>query len=114
VFEAEFRNLFHPRTIGGIYIKEIVLSATVAFLLGSFVFYRWKYATSKWTWVVGVCGFTLRAIFRWSYPVGTRGFIFLLTLDAVSVRMVFYSLGAACTSLIVVRGKPRAQPSTNI
>jgi hypothetical protein len=113
LFEAEFWNLFHPRTFGGIYLKQIALSATVAFLLGSFVFYRWKYATSKWTWVVGICGFALHAIFLRGFTPPERGYILSTLLDAVSVRMVSYSLGAACASLIVARVKSRAG-STNI
>ncbi len=106
LFEAGFWNLFHPRTPGGIYVKQIVLSATVAFLLGSFVFYRWKYATSKWIWMVGICGFALHAISLAILPdlhQSVRGFILSMTLDAVSVRLVSYSLGAACASLIVSR-----------
>ncbi len=116
LFEAEFRNIFHPRTPGGIYVREIVLSAAVAFLLGSFVFYRWKYATSKWIWMVGICGFALHAISLAILPdlhQSVRGLILSMTLDAMSVRVVFYSLGAACASLIVTRVKARAS-STNI
>lgn len=111
LFEAAFGNLFHPRTLGGIYVKQIVLSATVAFLLGSFVFYRWKYATSKWIWMVGICGFALHAISLAILPdlhQSERGYILLVALDAVSVRVVSYSLGAACASLIVARVKARA------
>lgn len=105
LFEAELSNLFHPHSLGGIYLKQIVLSATVAFLLGSFVFYRWKYASSKWVWIVGICGFAFHAILPdfTHFTPEQRGYLLSVALDAVSVRMVSYSLGAACASLIVAR-----------
>jgi len=112
LFEAEFWDLFHPSTPGAIYIKQIVLSATVAFLLGGFVFYRWKYGTSKWIWIVGICGFVLHAIFLRGFAPPERGYVLSLALDAVSVRLACYSLGATCVSLIVARVKAGAS-STN-
>ncbi len=98
IWNAEFEHIFHPGTIRGLYIREILLSAVVAFLLGYFVFYKWRSAPAKWVWVVGVLGFTWRATLDTpSTPAATAT---LLSLDAVSVRAAFYSLGAwSCASI---------------
>ena len=113
LFQAEPSNLFHPRTLGGIYLKGILLSATIASLLGGFVFYRWKFATSKWIWIAGICGFAFHAIFLRGLAPPQRGYILSVVLDLMSVRMVSYSIGAVCVSLMLADvGSAKTEQST--
>jgi hypothetical protein len=90
-----------------------LLSVVVPFLLGSFVWYKWRYDSAKWIGALGVCWFALRAIqilFGYALPAKFGGILWefsgndsvppmtafvewsLYTLPLV--RTVFYSAGA--------------------
>ncbi len=98
IWSAGLYRIFHARTVGGVYLKEIFLSAVIAFLLGYFVFYRWKSVPAKWVWVVGVVGLAWRATLR--SPTTPGETVSLYSLDWTSVRAIFYSLGAwSCGSV---------------
>lgn len=113
LLEAGVEHLFHPDTVEGIRLRELACSAAIAFLLGYAVFYKWKPASAKWIWVAGNCGFIWR-IFQGD-PQTTAELAIRVTLEAVSVRAVFYSFGALCCSLLAPhfrRRRDTAAPST--
>ena len=84
--------LFHPKTWAGIYMKEAFLSAGIAFVLGWLVYFKWRHRTAFWVWSLGVC------TFAWRLALAGKGapldIVESATLGFVSVRAVFYSLGA--------------------
>jgi predicted membrane channel-forming protein YqfA (hemolysin III family) len=71
-----------------------VISASVAFLPGGFVYYKWKPPEAKWLWIAGVCGFAWRVIL--GSPQTIHEEVGWFTLGLVSLRVVSYSLGAFC------------------
>ena len=107
IWDAGLSRIFHPRTIRGIYLTEIGLSAVIAFLLGYFVFYKWKSAPAKAVWVVAVLVLAYRSTFS---PPKTPGEIVTQSsLDWLSVRAIFYSLGAwSCASIVPLIRKRRS------
>ena len=99
IWNTGLEHVFHPRTIKGIYLTEIALSGVVAFLLGYFVFYKWKSAPAKWVWVVAVIVLAWRATLP--TPHTPVEMVSLYSLDWISVRVAFYSLGAwSCASIV--------------
>jgi len=93
--------------------REYTLSATIAFALGYFVFYKWHSEPGKWIWALGVVSFAERSLMFWlgvrysvlaeapslhmvlseMFALRVDSFIYVLLL----VRTLFYSIGAwAC------------------
>lgn len=108
VIEAPFSPVFHPRTIQALLIKQYLLSALFASLLGFFVYRRWRLKTAKWVGVGGICWFLLRAPLAFSqgglwhqmsgigcsnglHSIGCTNW-FIFTIPAF--RTVCYSAGA--------------------
>ena len=94
IIASELSHIFHPQAIRGVFIRELVISASVAFLLGSFVYYKWKPPEAKWLWIAGACGFAWRVIL--GSPQTIHEEVGWLTLGLVSLRVVSYSFGALC------------------
>jgi arginyl-tRNA synthetase len=104
------------------------ISAAIAFGLGYFVFYRWKFRSSKWIWAVGVCWFAWRAVPIWfGDPIlrrlAPRTVLWELsgnserpdlesfetwTYTTALLRTVFYSLGAFSCSRFADRKRIEA------
>jgi hypothetical protein len=107
ISEGPFYHAFNPRTYKGMYLKEITLSAGIAFLLGCFIYLKWRVPASQWVWIIGIC------TFGWQLTTGNRpgieGDFLSSTLAFVSIRFVFYSLGAISCSWI--RSAYKASPS---
>jgi hypothetical protein len=99
-----------------------LLNAVVPFLLGSFVWYKWRYNSAKWIGALGVCWFALRAIqilFGYALPARFGGILWEFSgNDSVPpmtafvewsiytlplVRTVFYSAGALCCAYLLSR-----------
>jgi hypothetical protein len=62
IAESDFYHLFRTQTIAGIYTKELVLSGSIAFVLGCLVYFKWRSKTSQWVWVLGLFGFAWRVM----------------------------------------------------
>lgn len=99
---------FSDRTKAAV-LKEVLLSACVAFVLGYFVCYKWHLTSAKWVWVAGVSWFGLRAFGVLDGPPGTllwemsksraafdidifNDWVYTLAL----LRTIAYSAGAVC------------------
>jgi hypothetical protein len=100
ILEAGFYSIGHPHTVTGAYIKEMVLSGSIALALGGLVYFNWKSPASQWVWVLGVIGFV------WRVAQGTQAATFYAeaqqaTLEFVSVRFLAYSAGALICSAFV-------------
>lgn len=92
IAESGFYNLFHPQTQAGRYAKELVLSGSIAFLLGCLVYFKFGSRTSLRVWLLGLAGFV------WWIVPGREGVSLYepqrATLSFVSLRLVAYSAGA--------------------
>jgi hypothetical protein len=82
-----------PTTITGIYEKEFFISAGVAFILGFFVHWKFKQRTTLWVWAFGIFLFVIRVVMGSS--ADSQG---IDVLGILSIRTVFYSLGAITCS----------------
>jgi hypothetical protein len=106
-----FRPLFRHSTIGEIFIRAYLTSAALGFVLGSFVYRRWKPSSAKWLGLVGAFWIGARIILIliegqqtiWSALSGSGCLqdgscirSFMLTL--VPLRLIAYSLGATYRS----------------
>jgi hypothetical protein len=99
-----------------------LLSAVVPFLLGSFVWWRWRYQSAKWIGALGICWFAFRAVqivFGVAPPARFGGILWEFSgNDSVPpmsafnewvvytlplVRTVFYSTGAMCCDYLLRR-----------
>lgn len=110
LMEGELTGLYHAENASARYIKELLLSAVAAFLLGAVVRYKWRTATAKWIWVAGAFGLLFRIAYAFS-QIATfqqqevRGWA---ALTFVCVRTIFYSLGsAACEEVSRRAGRIR-------
>jgi hypothetical protein len=100
IAESEFYHLFRPQTLAGIYTKELVLSGSIAFVLGCLVYFKWRSRTSQWVWVLGLVGFAWRVVLG-NEPATLYAEAQRATLGFVSVRLVAYSAGAVCCAGVV-------------
>jgi hypothetical protein len=125
VIEAPLSKLYHPHTIGSVLIREYLVSATVAGLMGFFIYRRWRSESAKWVWVVGLALFVLRALLialgsskesAWSQMSGlacAEGFAsgcmncFVITIPAV--RTIFYSAGAGLCWRLGIHGRSTSE-----
>jgi len=57
-----------PHTIAGVLEREWILSIVVAGVLGFFVWRSWKFAASRWVWVLPTVWFGLRFILALTEP----------------------------------------------
>jgi hypothetical protein len=65
IFENELSHVLHASTPREVLLRGYALTATIAFALGYFVYYKWHSAPAKWIWVVGVLWFAERALSVW-------------------------------------------------
>ncbi len=100
ILESEFYNFFHPKTVAGMYRKELLLSGTVAFTLGALVYFKWKPKSAQWICVLGFMGFVWRILLGDQPPTFYAGAQWV-TLVFVSLRVIAYSAGALCCSAVV-------------
>jgi len=105
LISEELARLVEARTARGLYLREIVFSAVVAFLLGYLIFYKWESRTSIWVGVVGVLGFVWRILL--GNPLTPSGELSQANLDFVSTRALFYSLGAFCCFAVAYYRRPK-------
>jgi hypothetical protein len=93
ILESSLYRLFpQPADITGIYKKEFLMSAGIAFSLGFFVYWKLIRRTALWVWALGVVIFVIRVVMG----PAERELVDLLAI--LSIRMVFYSLGALTCS----------------
>ena len=93
IIESSLYRLFpQPADIPGIYEKEFLMSGGVAFILGFFVYWGLIRRTALWVWALGVFLFVIRAV------MGPPEREVVDLLAVLSIRMVFYSLGALTCS----------------
>jgi hypothetical protein len=103
IMEGAVYPLVNPKTYAGRYLKELLISAAIAFLLGYLAYFKWRSATAFWVWIIAI------VTFGWRLTIGSGNaddlaeVVTSATLAFVSVRAVFYSLGAICCSLITAR-----------
>jgi hypothetical protein len=106
IFESSLYRLFRqPTDIRGIYEKEFLLSAGIAFILGLFVYWRLIRRTALWVWTVGVVLFVIRVV------MGPEESEVVNLLAILSIRMVFYSLGALTCSWTLRGGEKQSAGS---
>ncbi len=95
ISEGAFYGIYHPVSTQGIYAKEMILSAAIAFLLGGFVYYRRRSGTAKWIWIAGVAGLMWFVAGSWGetrfIPEWFRTWA---VLSFISIRVIAYSAGA--------------------
>ena len=109
IIASQLQHIFRAQTTRGLFIRELLVDASVAFLLGTVVHYKWKVPEAKWIWVVGVCGFAWRVTL--GAPQTIHEEVDWFTLGLVSLRAVFYSLGAlCCQSLMGLFSKEQPDP----
>jgi hypothetical protein len=107
IVEEAVYPVYRPTTIVGVYEKEFLLSAGVAFGLGFLVYFRWQYRTALWVWVLGACVYAGRlALYAAHAPLVSGD---AATLGLVSIRAVFYSVGAVACRWTVRRDTPRPE-----
>jgi hypothetical protein len=82
-----------PSATTGIYEKEFLISAGIAFIFGFFVYRKLKQRTTLWVWAFGICLLVIRVVIGSSAE--SQG---IDVLGILSIRMVFYSLGAITCS----------------
>ena len=105
IVTTEAFSIFHPK-MDRMLLFDDCFSAIVSFGLGCFVYYKWKFASAKYVWLVGTCLFGLRAT---HIVTGYHGTLFAEVFGRVSdipnvedwssftiplVRTSFYSIGA--------------------
>lgn len=114
IVESPFERAMVGRSVTASLFRVDLLTSVCAFGLGYFVFQRWRPLAAKWVWVVGLCWFSQRVIFP---PDGNRVVLWEVaaTKSALftdwaalsnwtlytlfSLRVIFYSVGAWCSSL---------------
>jgi hypothetical protein len=93
IIENPIYGLFpKPTTITGMYEREFLVGAGVAFILGFFIYWKLKQRTTLWVWALGLCLFLVRVV------TGSSESQEIDVLGIVSIRLVFYSLGAITCS----------------
>ena len=98
IAESPFWRGYNPEGYKALYLKEIALSAGIAFLLGCLIYLKWRVPASRSVWIIGICTFAWQLTLG-NHP-GIAGDPLSATLAFVSIRLVFYSLGAICCSVI--------------
>jgi hypothetical protein len=113
----EISQIYHTKTLTGSVVKQIIISAIVASLLGALSQHVRPSNLAGWMWLPGVVAF-----FAWTLPTqptsaldGGGGFKLDLSLDIrdpmkitmwfVAVRLVGYSLGAICYSMVAAKSR---------
>lgn len=120
IAESSIYAIYRPKTVDGITIKEIILSAVVAFVLGALVQQIWQLNMAKWIALLGVLVFATTLRFEPISVLEGGGFrlapIFgkppdwdRLTLGFLSVRLVAYSFGAFCWATFGPKKTPQVQ-----
>jgi len=109
ISELSVYAIYRPRTIAAAYVKEILVSATVALVLGFIVYFKWRQKAALWIWTIGVVLFLWRLATQYDSDFWTRSI-----LAYISVRAVFYSLGAICCSLLPTQPISEPLPSDEI
>jgi hypothetical protein len=100
IFEASiYRLLPQPATIVGSYWKEFLISAAIAFVLGFFVYWKLIRRTALWVWALGLCLFVVQVI------MGLAESEDVDVVGILSLRMIFYSLGALTCSCTLRSGE---------
>ena len=84
------------------YQKAILLGAVFGFLIGCVVYWKWRYDSAFWVWVIGIC--TLGYRMTLGTPHDLYDMVNFGTFDFVSVQCVLYSLGAVCCSFLIRSG----------
>jgi len=56
IAKSEFENFYRPRRVADSSLKALILSVTVAFVLGSLVYFEYRSRTSPWLWILGFIG----------------------------------------------------------
>jgi hypothetical protein len=97
ILESSVHHAFHQKTFTEIYVEAVFLDAAIAFLLGFFVYFKWKAQAALLVWVIGVCTFVWRLTL--GNPRSLDEEVNWAVIDFVSVRAVFYSIGAVCCYL---------------
>lgn len=93
LIEDSISPLFpRPTDIVGAYKKEFIMDAAVSLVIGFLICLKWRQRAALWVWIVGLCVFASRFVYR--FDMGASG-----VAGMVSVRCVFYSLGATAFSL---------------
>lgn len=115
IVETPLLRIFHADTIHAVLIREYLLSAIVAGLIGFFVGMWWRSQTAKWLWIVGILWFALRALplvfadlpggllnqfsgASCSAGVASPGCMNWLIITVPAIRTVFYSVGSLLCS----------------
>lgn len=94
IIESSIYPLFpRPSTTTGIYETEFLISSGIAFVLGFFVYWKLRQRTTLWVWAFGIPLFVIRVVMGPSAE--SQG---IDVLGILSIRMVFYSLGAITCS----------------
>jgi hypothetical protein len=111
IFDNELSHVLHASTPREVLHRGYALTATIAFVLGYFVYYKWHSAPGKWIWIVGVLWFVERAFSAWHEPnsvltagpsLGTVSYQMFglgpnIPVSLTLVRTTLYSSGAwAC------------------
>lgn len=122
VLESPLARSRHPKTIGTVFLNAYLLSALIACVLGFLIFGKWRIRTARGIWVIGVGLFLIRLALLslsaspsslWSHFSGAAcvsgsdpvecTFWFLLTV--LTIRTIFYSVGAWIAWLVIQSGK---------
>ena len=98
IAESSVYSVFQPQTLDGAYLKEIILSAVIAFALGYIVYFKWEFRSAFWVWLIGLGTVGWRVALGTPHTGDTEEIGNAATLVFLSVRAVSYSFGALCCS----------------
>jgi hypothetical protein len=108
MLEAGPERLFHPHTLRAAFLREVVLGSGVALGLGFVAHRKWRPAVSMWLWPIGVVGLAWRlALGKPPTPYEELNRDLMVFL---SLRMIFYSVGAFGSAIIDSRSPARLTP----
>jgi hypothetical protein len=92
--QDEVGPAFPTHTFAGSYLKAILLGTILAFLLGLFVYWKWRVRTAFWVAIIGPCTFAWRLSLGTPNPKSPAEIVNAATYVLLSVQCVSYSLGA--------------------
>lgn len=104
--ESAFHRFLHASTISSLYIRELIMTGVLDLMIGGLVYYKWRSATAKWTWVAGLCGLLWHLGFHRGSFTSTYDTVTWMTLDWLSVRTIAYSVGALFCEAVLAGSEP--------
>jgi hypothetical protein len=93
IAEGPFLLFSRSQTTADLYQRELLVTGSVAFVLGVLVYAKWRSEPALWIWLPGLAGFGWWALLGGQSPSLYED-VNKMVLAFVSLRMVGYSTGA--------------------